>query len=308
MKNEYTQETKSLISTLSKQGYSSRFIADELGISKSGVNQYLSKIRYSAPPENKPKILFFDIESSAALVLCFSRHKQYISQQAVIEEGGKILMAGYSWDGSDDVKVIGNIQDVVNLSDYAVCKYFHDLFQQADAVCAHNLRQFDMKVLETRCLINGLPPLKKVKMIDTLDIAKKHFRFPSNSLDSLGAYHGVGRKVSHEGMGLWRKVQSGDKQAFNEMVEYCKGDVQLLKDVFYALRSRGLVSSFNAGLYYQDDGLHCRTCGSTDLELTGNLQYTSVNTYEEYVCNSCGSIHRSRVSSTTAEKRKSLLM
>lgn len=304
---KYTQELIEEILALNKEGYSSRSIADQLSISKSGVNYLLAREKETQKTKQGFKMVFLDYETAAALVYTFGRFKQNISQDAVVKEGGWIICAGYKERLDKEVTVVYDTTGIDKQDDSFICKHMWNVYDEADVVVAHNLRGFDHKVLEARCLANGLPPLPTVKLIDTLDIAKKHYRFPSNKLDSLAAYLGIGRKVSHEGMGLWRKTQQGDSEALESMLEYNEGDVLLLEEVFYALASRGLVSSFNAAMYYDDNEVRCSICGSTDVESTGRHVYTSASRFDEMKCNCCNSLSRNRINTLSKEKRQSLL-
>jgi DNA polymerase elongation subunit (family B) len=310
----YSKEIQDEIIELRFQGYSSRNIAEILGISKSGVNDFISGLltrntlkTTKEMPKDGPRILLLDIETSAALVYAFGRHKQYISQSAVKSEGGKVLMVGYQWLHEGETHIIVDKEEVRRGEDYDMVKAAIELVSQADAVVAHNGRNFDMKMLEARALANDLPTFPTVHILDTLEIAKKKFRLPSNKLDSLGAYLEVGRKVQHSGIDLWVRVQEGDETALLEMYDYCKQDVNLLRLVYLALRSRGLVSGFNAANYYSDNTPRCKTCGSTEIEETGRRVTTPTGIYKEIKCNDCGALHRSSTNLTTKEKRKSLL-
>lgn len=307
----YTEEQIQQIILLSRQGYSSREIASDLGVSKSGVNYALNRTERSpavVPPNTTgAKILIFDLETSAAKVYCFGRHKQFISQDAVVQEGGKILTAAWRWLGSDDVYSYANLDEIVNGKDETVCALLWELFEKADAVIAHNALQFDVKMLRTRCLANGLPDLPTVKVIDTLVMAKKHFRFPSNRLDALGAYLGLGRKIQTGGIDLWVRVQEGDADALNEMVVYNEQDVNLLLEVYLKLRGFGHAgTNFNAAHYIDDGEEHCASCGSTNVQETGRSIYTAVSEFAEVRCNDCGSVHRKRKALNSKEHRASL--
>lgn len=304
---KYSQHQQDTIWQLHCRGHSSRQIAELTGHSKSGVNNVISRSRQIPKRTNGARILFFDLETSAALVYAFGRHKQYINQDAVHTEGGKVLVAGYRWLGEAKSTVLYNKSEIRASQDYLLCSMLWDLFNESDVVIAHNAKQFDVKMLEVRCLANGLPPLPTVQVIDTLEIAKKKFRFPSNKLDSLAAYLGVGRKVTHSGIDLWVKVQQGDEKALGDMVEYCEGDVDLLVEVFLALRGRGLVSAFNAALYYNDDLTRCRACGHTELEYTGRKVLTPSGVYNELRCLECETIQRDKQNQTTKLKRSKLL-
>ena len=309
--NSYSFDVQKAIIDL-KSSHSSRQIADHLNISKSGVNDFYAKhvakkIKMSPVRTNGPRILFFDLETSAALVYCFGRHKQFISQDAVEIEGGKILCAGYRWGHETESKVIAYPADVSVGTDYAICKELWDLFNEADAVVAHNAKNFDVKMLEVRCLVNGLPALPTVKVIDTLEIAKQKFRFPSNKLDSLGSYLELGRKVQHSGMDLWVRVQKGDGGALKEMIAYCKQDVDLLVEIYETLLSRGLLPGINFSVYYSDTTTRCKSCGSTHLEHTGRIVTTSAGLFEEIKCNSCGSLQKLKQNKLSINKRRTLL-
>jgi hypothetical protein len=93
-----------------------------------------------------------------------------------------------------------------------------------------------------------------------------------------------------------------------DMVTYCEQDVDLLYDVYLRTRQLGRAGSdFNAALYFDDDLVRCRVCGSSDVEYTGRTTETSLNVFDEVRCNDCGAVHRHRKSKTTKEKRNSLL-
>lgn len=309
----YTQGQKELIIEYSNEGWSSREIAEELGVSKSGVNYLIEREKLkthatTAKQLQGPKILFFDLETAAALAYVFGRRKVFVSQDAIHTEGGWILTAGYRWMHGEKTTVIFNADEIKEGNDYTVCKMLYDLFCEADAVVAHNLMDFDWKMLEVRLLANGLPPLPYVQKIDTLQMARKKFRFPSNTLDALADFLGIGRKVSHSGISMWKKIQQGDLEELKTMVKYNEGDVDLLMEVYLELCRRGVVSSFNAALYYDDNLVRCRVCGTDDLTYTGKPVPIGSSVYEEVQCNHCLTVQRTRKNTLTKEKRASLLM
>jgi len=309
--NRYSAELQQDILWYQNQGFSGRAIANMLDISKSGVNAFLKSkqqlvIKQNQQKNQGPKVLFIDLETSAALAYCFGRHKVFLNQDNIKTEGGKLLCAGYRWLGQSESTVLKDHSEVQQQEDYLLCELMHNLYSKADVVVGHNLLGFDHKMLEVRCLANGLPPLPAVKLIDTLQIAKQKFRFPSNKLDSLAAYLGLGRKVSHSGIDLWIKTQEGDKSALDSMVEYCKQDVDLLYEVFMHLRGRGLVSGINYANYYNDAITRCKSCGSTDVIPTGRLVTTPTGRYNELQCRDCEALQRDKQNQLSKEKRSSL--
>jgi hypothetical protein len=177
----------------------------------------------------------------------------------------------------------------------------YDLYTTADAICAHNSTSYDHKVTQTRCAVHGMPKLSSVKVLDTLLLAKRNLRLPSNSLDSVADYFGLGRKIQTSGMSLWKSVQHGCEESMKDMVDYCKQDTKLLKEVYLRLRNVGKAGqTFSYGLYSEQDNC-CPLCGSTNISLTGRTIKTQVSKYEEYVCNNCGNIARGRVNSNTTD-------
>jgi hypothetical protein len=311
---KYSQAIQSTIETLSAEGWSSRYIAAQLGISKSGVNNYLNQLKGKDVPKTKesrngPRILILDVETAAATALTFGRFKVNLSQDNIVTEGGWILCASWKWLGSPYTYSIWlTPEEIANQDDSRIVDQLIELYEEADAMVAHNGCSFDHKVIQTRAIANGWNKLPVLKVLDTLLLAKRYLRLPSNKLDSIGEYFGLGRKIDTGGISLWKRVQAGDEDAMHEMVDYCVQDVELLTGVYLNLRGLGTAgNSFNAALYYDDDKVRCTVCGSADIEPTGKTAYSTVNSFEEYVCNDCGCTHRSRTGNKTKEKRKSLL-
>lgn len=319
--NDLTQK----IIDLKQFGFSSREIARLLDVGKSTVNDIYS--RYRNQPKNQPKnqqltfadvpsadgpkILVLDVETAAAEVLTFGRFKQNIGQANILKEGGWILCASWRWLGSSETDSVWlSPVEIEKADDASLVGHIFDLMSEADAIIAHNGIGFDHKVIQTRSVFHGFGALPAVKVIDTLQMAKKNLRLPSNRLDSIGEYFGLGRKIDTGGIELWKKVQQGDEDAMLQMVEYCEQDVNLLYDVYLKLRAVGNAANFNAGLYYKEDEestLRCPTCGSSNVAATGRAVTTTLSVFDEYLCQDCGSVHRNRQTKTTKEDRKVLL-
>lgn len=306
----YSKEQQEAISFLKQTGLSSREIANELSISKSGVNYFLARDGETITKVKEPRILILDLETAAAVALTFGRFKINLGQENIVEEGGWIMCASWRWLGDDKVQSIQLTRDeVLACDDSRIIATFWELYEEADAIVAHNALQFDHKVLQARTVFNNFPPLPTVKILDTLVLAKKHLRLPSNKLDSIGEYFSLGRKIDNGGISLWKRVQSGCAAAMKEMVDYCKQDTELLTQVYLRLRAIGHAGSdFNAGLYYNDEKLRCRRCGSEHVHPTGRTSNTSMSVFTEFRCDDCGAVQRDRVSTTTKEKRAGLLM
>ena len=306
----YNDKVKQEIKRLSNLGYSSRHIAYELDVSKSGVNYLLAREgTEDVKPTKEPRVLILDIETAAAVALTFGRFKINLGQENIVSEGGWMICASWRWLGEEKVHSVQLTKDeIISCDDSRIVATFWELYEEADAIVAHNSLQFDHKVIQARAAFNGFPPLPSVKVLDTLVLAKKHLRLPSNKLDSIGEYFGLGRKIDNGGISLWKRVQTGCQVAMKEMVDYCKQDTELLTQVYLRLRAIGHAGSdFNAALYYDDEKTRCRRCGSEHVHPTGRTSNTGLSVFNEFRCDDCGAVQRDRVSSTKKSKRAELL-
>ena len=302
MKHNY--EIINLIIEGKNAGYSSRAIADVLGIGKSTVNDIYNRYK---DEKAGPKIAILDTETSAVLSWHFDRWNINIGDNNVQVEGGNVMVASHKWFGEDTTHAVYmTAKEIKEMDDSRLIHAMYDIYAEADAIVMHNGKKFDNKVIQTRGIYHGLGKLPTVKIIDTLQIAKKYLRLPSNRLDSIGKYFGLGRKVPNDGIALWKRVQNGDKEAMKEMVEYCVGDVNLLESVFKKLAVLG-IDGFKAAQYFDDEVLRCNVCGSENITQTGRFVYTGVSKFTEHKCTDCGAVMKDRKNLHSAAKRKSLL-
>lgn len=112
-------------------------------------------------------------------------------------------------------------------------RFLHRLVSKADVILGHNVGGYDDKMLNTEFVKLNLPPPPPHKIIDTLPIAKRYFRFNWNSLGKLGEFLGLGSKVKHWGFELWERCMAGDPKAWALMKRYNVGDVKLLLKVYH---------------------------------------------------------------------------
>lgn len=186
-----------------------------------------------------PKILFYDIEVSYGTARAWRPgYKVRLSYSDFITHP-KIICISYKFSGEDEVHNLrwDSVQD-----DKTLLQLFIDVLNQSDLIVAHNGDKFDLPWIKTRALYHGIEMRPKYKSIDTLKIARYKHRFPSNRLDDLGDYLGVGRKIQTDRQ-LWVDVVcNGDLNALDKMVEYCDQDVLLLEDVYDKLITQELPS------------------------------------------------------------------
>lgn len=253
--------------------------------------------------EAPPKVLVFDVESSPSVVYTFSRFNTSIGINQVIKDPIMLTWAA-KWLG--DVKIMSDAitpKEVLKFNDKRIVSSLWKLFNEADIVIAHYGDKFDIPLLNARAILNGLPPFSPVKSIDTKQAASRHFKFPSNKLDAIASYFGVGQKIKTD-FDLWKHCLEGDPQEIKNMEAYNIQDVVVLEEVYLKLRPY-ITNHPNLGIYLESDKMVCRVCGSDHLKAEGYYR-TQVSKYPAYRCE-CGAVSRGRKTIYPKEKKGNLL-
>lgn len=242
---------------------------------------------------NTPKILIFDLETAPMSAYVWGRWNQNVSLDATISEWF-ILCWSAKWLYSDYImsdKLTS--EESLNEDDSRIIKSLWSLVDEADIIIAHNAKGADVKWMNTRFILNGLIPPKPYYIIDTLDIAKKEFKFSSNKLDALAGYFGIEHKLGTD-FNLWKRCLDGDEEALTYMCEYNKKDVEILEDVYLHLRP-WIKNHPNLGNISELSGTRCTHCNSKNVNvISGKFYFTSVGKYNLYRCKDCGGISRGR--------------
>ena len=250
-------------------------------------------------------IVFLDIETAPTMAWVWKRWKENISQDQVVSESfimclcWKILgdstvrsvaVPDFDPDGKDDRKVV---------------LAAHRLLDAADIVVAHNAKGFDIPTLNARFMYYGMSPPSPYKVVDTLDVAKKGFRFGSNKLDSLCAVLFDERKKPHH-FDLWAGCLANEPAAWRRMVSYCKQDVALLERLYLRMRP-WIVNHPNVRLLIDDVRRPtCPKCGGARLQKRG-YAHTQVGRYPRYQCMDCGGWTRGRYTTMHKDERRNVL-
>lgn len=258
----------------------------------------------------KPRILVLDIETSPKTAYVWGLWKQNVSMKQLIQDV-YVLNWAAKWHGEDEViwdalyRHPEYKEDPTN--DRAIIETMHELLDEADYVIGHNGNRFDLPTLNARFIKHGMHPPSPYQKIDTLQIARREFKFTSNRLDSLGDFLGVGRKIDTGGFELWREVVlDGNKESFKHMVDYCIQDVLLLEEVYDRLKAwdkqhPSLVSGGDL------DTMQCNVCESHHIIKNGTYS-TNTQTYQRYRCNDCGHTMRSRKAEKKDKNQKRNLL
>lgn len=231
--------------------------------------------------------MFYDLETSHNLGAFFGIYDERIPYQNILKER-YVICGAWQVMGERKVHSVSVADDKRRFKrdpndDYHVVKTMRDVIADADIIVAHNGDKFDLRHLNARILVHGFDPLPpSVRSIDTLKIARRHFRFNCNRLDYLGKLMGVGRKTKVEG-GLWLRALAGDSDAVECLVRYNKQDVRLLRDVFEKLKPYA-GPLWNLRLHGRKSG--CTHCGSKNYKKDG-FKHTLTRSYQYYKCKDC---------------------
>jgi RNase P subunit RPR2 len=182
------------------------------------------------------------------------------------------------------------------------------LLDEADIVVAQNGAAFDVKRINARMVVAGLPPYSPIRIIDTKLVAKKHFAFSSNRLEWLAKYLAGTNKYKHskyEGMELWIECLKDNPDAWKEMKKYNIIDTKLCEGVY--LKLRGWMNQHpNLGVYTDAERPICNNCGSEHVN-KHKERVTQQGRYMQYQCQDCGAYTRGKTMLLTVKKRRSLL-
>ena len=237
--------------------------------------------------KNGLKIVLFDIENSPNTIYSWGVWEQNAID---IEEPWKLLSFAYKELDKKQVNCKYRYQ-FKDETDYTLTKHLWELLNDADIVIAHNGVAFDIKKSNAKFLEHGFPPPSPYKVIDTLKVARKHFKLNSNRLDDLGKLLKVGRKEKHPGWPMWKGCMQNLRWAWRLMVKYNKKDVILLEAVYNKLRP--WIDNHPNIAFAEDRLENCPKCDSGHLQSRGTIQ-TKTSTYNRYQCQSCFGWCRSR--------------
>lgn len=252
----------------------------------------------------RPRILIADIETAPVLAHVWGLFKQNVGLNQ-IQADSYILCAAAKWLGEPEVMYAESRKLSANK---VMLNRIWKWLDEADFVVGHNFRSFDRAKINAAFIKAGMHPPSPYRVIDTLHIAKKEFRFTSNKLEHIAKTLGCSEKSAHgkfAGHSLWVETLKGNPEAWQEMGDYCKQDVLVTEAVYLKLRPWDTMHP-NVAVMADHDEAACPHCGSQSIRPRGK-RYTNVGEYTRYSCNECGAWSRGRYTENSTAKRKSLL-
>lgn len=256
-----------------------------------------------------PKIVTLDIETAPLEAYVWGLFDQNVGLNQIKTEWA-ILSFAAKWLGDEEVIYEDTFRQRNKLDDRRLLKKLWKILDEADIVIAQNGKKFDLRKINARFLLAGLPPYSPVKVIDTMLEARRHFALTSNRLEWLSTYLSTTKKRKHEefpGFELWKEYLKGNPRAAEVMRLYNADDVISTEEVYLRIRP-WLQGQPNFGAYGdQEEGEVCPNCGGNHVIRKGE-RTTQVGVYARYRCVDCGSWSRGRVMLNSKAHRKTILV
>lgn len=253
-----------------------------------------------------PKILLLDIETAPKVAYVWQFWKEHVHPDKVISDG-YIMSIAWKWLGQKGKSFCVDCEGLGG-NDLGLVHVMTSLLDEADIVIAHNAKKFDLPMYNARAVIHGVRPPSPYRVIDTLEVARKKFKFDNNSLGYLAKLLKCTPKEEHKkfpGFTLWRECLAGNEEAWEEMRKYNEQDVDTLEEVYLALRPWMDNHPNVAGLMNKPEYV-CPKCGSVHLQRRG-YSVTNYGKYQRFQCVDCGGWSRSRYTEKPVAARKALL-
>lgn len=225
------------------------------------------------------RIISFDIETFP--IVAYTWGPKWEANLLKVTQQIRLAMFAY--------KVLGDKRVYVHaLPDYEtpreLVQALWTVFDEADVLIAHNGKNFDIRQSNAFFLEFGFPPPSAYQVIDTKQVAKRHFRLPSNSLDDLAAFFNIPGKLATGGMDLWWDCMDNKPEAWNKMRRYNRQDVVVLEKVYLTMRS-WMPNHPNLNVA-MDRPEGCPSCGGKNVIRRG-FAFTRTGKTQRYQCQDC---------------------
>lgn len=258
--------------------------------------------------DNKPRILVFDLETAPVTAYTWGLWDQNIALNQ-IKQDWHLLAWSAKWYGDPASKTMymDNRHKAQVQDDKHLIVELSKLLNKADIIITQNGEKFDVRKLNARAVIHGLPPIKPCKSTDLLKESRKVFAFTSHKLEYMAnVLNTKYKKLKHKeypGFELWSAILAGDKRAWKVMQKYCMRDVLATEELYQKLQ--GWIRTQNMACYIDDAIMRCK-CGSDKLTKEG-YAHTEAGKYQIYHCRACGKWPRSATNLLSTKKHSNVL-
>lgn len=227
----------------------------------------------------------FDIECTPAVVRMYGKW----FNPYVVEELEPEMIISVSWcdnGGDPKFKAVWDMPAYKGKWNLKAQKEFtvflRDLIHEPDVLVGQNSDDFDIKKVNTSCMMFKINPPRKNVSYDTKKLAGKYGYEPTKKLAYIGPKYTENGKITHEGVELYIKARAGDKKAQKELEAYNKMDAVITRDLFF-------------GTYYPfivreevktENKKQCPFCGGHDTQRRGTAPYSG-SIHRRYQCLTC---------------------
>lgn len=181
------------------------------------------------------KVLFYDLEVSARLGWYYGTYQV----TPIREEKAPILLSvAWKWLGEDKTHCL-TLEDrrmADPLNDRMLVGELWNILDEAQIVCGHNSKAFDDKVANSFFIRHNMTPPSPYQEFDTLQSARRYFKFDKNNLDYLGKLLVGEGKTETTYADCWYDLMYGNKKervsASKKMKKYNIRDVDLLEKIY----------------------------------------------------------------------------
>ena len=242
-------------------------------------------LKFELPPSGF-KRLFFDIETSFEIGKFWRPSFKAVIRHSDVLIESAIICISYKWEGQKKVHSLQWNEGC----DKELLEQFMQVALQADEIIGHNGDNFDVKIVRTRCLFNGVECPPKFDTLDTLKKARKFFKFDSNTLEY------ISKRLTGEGktpmeyedwnliclplipkhLGFDVELPKTYYKALKKMVKYCEVDVLKLEEVFHHIQPY-IEHNHHAGVKGGYGRYSCPKCGN-DSPLHNAMRMTKAGT------------------------------
>jgi len=228
---------------------------------------------------DQPKILTLDVETSPIIAHVWALWDQTVGLNQIVEPT-RVLCFAAKW--AHEKRITFSSEWELGHEDMLSAAY--NLLDEADIVVHFNGAKFDIPHLNREFDHEKWTPPSPFRQVDLYQTARRVFYLPSNKLEYVTDYCGLGRKMRTGGHELWKGVLAGDPACQARMRRYNIQDVRITEQLYYRwlpwIRAH---PSFAA--YTQLDV--CPACGSDNLQRRG-YAYTAQSRFQQFVCLDCG--------------------
>ena len=162
----------------------------------------------------------------------------------------------------------------------------NEVLKKTDIAIAHNLDEFDDKMVNTDLFLNKLGSASPHRNIDTLKVLRSRMRLNSNRLDDVCQELGIGKKLKHPGIEMWIGCMRGDRECWKMMRRYNAHDVNPLLVGLYEHIRPWMRQHPNIGV--GEPYPSCPSCGHKALKPDG-YRHTNSCSYRKMICLKCRS-------------------